>query len=476
VATTETSHADLVNALARAGFALPVDAARHLVSVALTPSDLRRVAAACAEAPDPDLALAQLCRWIAMTGAVPGAGMLSRLASVLGVSTSLGAFLARRPQAAEILRDARTIEGPKTESTLRASALRAVARTDDPTAAIRIWKRREFLRIACRDLAGQASVEEVGRELAHLAEAALHAALASLQEEHPPPPGARFAVIGMGKLGGEELNYASDIDVMFVYEAPAERTGYAWATRIAEGLLQRLAATTEEGQAFRVDASLRPEGKDGPLVRSLAGFRAYYERWAKPWEFQALLKARPVAGDATLGRQFLDLAAPFVYPERLSPEAIREIRGMKARIERERLGPREDPKTQLKVGVGGMVDVEFTVQLLQLVHGGREQHIRVPSTSAAAVAAAELRVIGVEHARWLVEAYRLLARVRNRLYLIRGRPIDALPKDAEELEVLARSLNYPGPGARVAFMEDYRRITRRCRQVCEDVFYGRKKR
>ncbi|MCA1831822.1 MAG: hypothetical protein LC750_03630, partial [Actinobacteria bacterium] len=180
MATTETSHTDLVNALARAGFGMPVEAARHLVSVALAPGDLRRVASACAESPDPDLAIGQLCRWIAMTGAVPGAGMLSRLAMVLGVSTSLGAFLARRPDAAEILREARSIEGPKSESTLRTSALRTIGRAEDPTAAIRVWKRREFLRIACRDLAGQASVEEVGRELAHLAEAALHAALASL--------------------------------------------------------------------------------------------------------------------------------------------------------------------------------------------------------------------------------------------------------------------------------------------------------
>ncbi|MFN2642550.1 MAG: hypothetical protein ABR548_11795 [Actinomycetota bacterium] len=153
---------------------------------------------------------------------------------------------------------------------------------------------------------------------------------------------------------------------------------------------------------------------------------------------------------------------------------MREIRSTKARIERERLGPREDPKTQLKVGLGGMVDVEFTTQLMQLVHGGHEQHIRVASTSGAIIAAAELRVISVEHARWLVEAYRFLAKIRNRLYLMKGKPIDALPKDADELEMLARCLGYPGPGARVGFIEDYRRITRRCRQVCEDVFYGRK--
>jgi glutamate-ammonia-ligase adenylyltransferase len=208
-------------------------------------------------------------------------------------------------------------------------------------------------------------------------------------------------------------------------------------------------------------------------VRSLDSYRAYYERWAKPWEFQALIKARPVAGDATLGQQFADLVRPFVYPERLTPEAIREIRGMKARIEKERLGPREDPKTQMKVGTGGTIDVEFTIQLLQLAHGVKDQRLRVQGTIPAVAAAAELLLLDIDKARWLVDAYRFVNRTRNVLYLVKGRATDALPQKADELETLARGLGYPAPGARVAFGEDYRRITRRARRACEDLFYGK---
>jgi len=310
--------------------------------------------------------------------------------------------------------------------------------------------------------------------LSFLAEGALRAALVSLEEEHPAPAGARFCVMGMGKLGGEELNYASDIDVMFVFDSSSESSGVEWARRMAEGVLSRLAATTEEGQAFRVDAGLRPEGKDGPLVRSLASYRAYYERWAKPWEFQALIKARPVAGDPTLGREFVDLVRPMVYPERLSPEAIREIRGLKARIEKERLGPREDRRFQMKVGTGGLIDIEFTIQLLQLMYGHRGPRITVQGTVPAIAAAADMALLDLEKARWLVDAWRFLNRARNVLYLVRGRPQDALPKEADELETFARALGYPSPGARVAFLEEYRRVTRRARQVHEDIFYGDK--
>jgi glutamate-ammonia-ligase adenylyltransferase len=339
-------------------------------------------------------------------------------------------------------------------------------------AAIRRLKRRAVLRLASRDLAGGAGVEEVGRELAWLAEGAVRAALDSLLSENPPPRRARFAVIGMGKLGGEELNYASDIDVVFVADGSDKQT-VPWATEIGEGLIHRLAATTEEGQAFRVDASLRPEGKNGALVRSIDAYRAYYGRWAQPWEFQALLKARPIAGDEALGAEFLELIRPFVFRTELPQASIREIRGIKARIERERLGPREDPRTQIKVGHGGLIDVEFTIQLLQLMHGHIDPRLRnARGTIPALAAATEIGLLDLEKGRWMVDAYRFLNRVRNALYLIKGRPTDSLPRDAVELDLLARALGYASPGARNAFVEDFRRTTRRARQVCEDKFYG----
>ncbi len=435
-----------------------------------------------ADAPDPDLAVSAFRDVALRVGSNPGSlaalrdapPVVELLCRVLGTSRLLGEYLLHVPDMVAALAEPRTL-ARKSREQLHAEAIENVEWRGDAEArdaAIRRLKRREVLRVACRDLAGGASVEDVGRELTYLAEGALRAALSSLEEEHSPPPGARFAVIGMGKLGGDELNYASDIDVLFAFDGPDDRTGYAWATAMAEGLLQRLAAITEEGQAFRVDASLRPEGKDGPLVRSLASYRAYYERWAEPWEFQALIKARPVAGDPTLGQQFSDLVRPWVYPEQLAPESIKEIRSIKARIEKERLGPREDPRFQIKVGRGGLVDIEFTIQLLQLMYGYRDPRLRVQSTIPAIAAAADMALLDLEKARWLVDAYRFLNRTRNVLYLIRGRPQDALPQAPEEQEVLARALGYAAPGARVQFVEDYRRVTRRVRQVCEDVFYG----
>ncbi|MGZ4139237.1 MAG: DUF294 nucleotidyltransferase-like domain-containing protein, partial [Actinomycetota bacterium] len=231
---------DLPVALARLGYAAPTDVARHLEAVALGVDGTVRVAKACAKAADPDLAVTQLCRWIAMSGRVPNQAGLERLAAVLGLSTSLGDFLSRHPEAAEMIVDARHVAKPRSPRALTDEALRLVISTEDPNTAIRYWKRRELLRIACRDLAGGASVEEVGRELAALAEAAVRAAVASLIAEHPAPSGARFGVIGMGKLGGEELNYASDIDVIFVADG-VDNQAVPWATKIAEGLIQRLA-------------------------------------------------------------------------------------------------------------------------------------------------------------------------------------------------------------------------------------------
>jgi len=434
------------------------------------------------ESPDPDLAVSSFRDVALRIGGNPAAlgalrdqpPVVELLCHVLGTSRMLGEYLQHVPELVADLADPKTLRKRSREDYL-SEAIDYVEWRGEPDqrdTALRRLKRRAILRLASRDLAGGASTDEVGRELAYLAEAAVGAALQSLLEEMPPPGDARFCVVGMGKLGGQELNYASDIDVIFVYDGSEERVAQPWATRMAESLVQRLAATTEEGQVFRVDTGLRPEGKGGALVRSIAGYRAYYDRWAEQWEFQALIKARAIAGDATLSQQFKDLVQPYVYRDPFPAEAVREIRTMKARIERERLAPRQDPKTQLKVGIGGLIDVEFTAQLMQLMHGASDPRLRVHGTVPAIAAAAEKGIVSLERGRWLVDSYRFLNRVRNTLYLIRGRAADALPTDPDELELLARALRYPAPGARTAFMEEYRRTTRRARQVVEDVFYG----
>ena len=329
---------------------------------------------------------------------------------------------------------------------------------------LRRFKRRELLRIATRDLLGYARLEATERELTALAESCLEAALTSLR---PPVP---FAVIGMGRLGGAELSYASDIDVMFVYDGDGPEAFRA-AEHVASQLVQEIGATTAEGQTFRIDARLRPQGNEGPLARSIGGFAAYYEQWGLTWERQALTKARFVAGDAELGQRFCTLAEQFVYGRPFTEHDVREVRRVKARIERERIPPGEDPQFHLKLGRGSMSDVEFTVQLLQLEHGAAHPQLRSPGTIVALDLLRESSFLEPDDAAVLEEAYRFCKRARNARYLQTARPSDALPGDRAELERLAVLLGYVHQ-PHITLRDDYRRVTRRARRVVEHVFYG----
>jgi glutamate-ammonia-ligase adenylyltransferase len=267
----------------------------------------------------------------------------------------------------------------------------------------------------------------------------------------------------MGRFGGAELSYASDLDLLFVYDGstPADFTA---AERLGEQLVRFLAGASPSMRVYPVDLALRPEGKDGPLARSLDGYRAYYGRWARTWERQALVRARPVAGDDDVARRFMEIVEPHVWGERLSDDDVREIRRMKARIERERLPAGDDPQFHLKLGRGSLSDVEFTAQLLQLRHD-----VRATGTMAALDALAAAGALADEDRAVLAEAYRFCERTRNRLFLVRGSPGDALPTRPEHLTRLARSLG-TGPHD---LREQYRRTTRRCRAVVERLFYGK---
>jgi glutamate-ammonia-ligase adenylyltransferase len=283
-------------------------------------------------------------------------------------------------------------------------------------------------------------------------------------------PSLPFAVIGMGRLGGGELSYASDIDVMFVYDGDSA-SDFGAAEQIASQLVQEIGATTAEGQTFRVDTRLRPEGNQGPLARSLGGFTNYYELWGQTWERQALTKARFVAGDAALGARFCELADRVVYQYPFTEEHGREVRRMKARIERERIPPGEDPQFHLKLGRGSLSDVEFTVQLLQLQHGGARSELRVSGTIAALARLREAELLEPDDADALDAAYRFCERARNAHYLQTGRPSDALPGDRTELNRLGLLLGYVHQ-PHSSLRDDYRRVTRRARRVVEHVFYG----
>jgi glutamate-ammonia-ligase adenylyltransferase len=420
------------------------------------------------EAPDPDLGLLGLR--ILATGdqqATELAGAFRespeaarRLCLLLGTGRLFADTFEHQPDMIPSLGQPDGL-APRPPGALLAGSAHALAWRDhveDRQLGLLRFKRREQLRIAAADVLDLAgSVTATAGQLTQLAEACVTAALASLA------PALPFAVVAMGRFGGTELSYASDLDLLFVYDGstPADFTA---AERLGEQLVRFLAGASPSMRVYPVDLALRPEGKDGPLARSLDGYRAYYGRWARTWERQALVRARPVAGDDDVARRFMEIVEPHVWGERLSDDDVREIRRMKARIERERLPAGDDPQFHLKLGRGSLSDVEFTAQLLQLRHD-----VRATGTMAALDALAAAGALADEDRAVLAEAYRFCERTRNRLFLVRGSPGDALPTRPEHLTRLARSLG-TGPHD---LREQYRRTTRRCRAVVERLFYGK---
>jgi [glutamine synthetase] adenylyltransferase / [glutamine synthetase]-adenylyl-L-tyrosine phosphorylase len=382
------------------------------------------------------------------------------LARVLGSGKLLGELVGQVPEELASIADPRGPTPPKERDRLVREAVGSLSwrASDDRLNGLRRFKRRELVRIALADLAGIADSAAVGRGLSHLAEACLEAALGE---------GARgFAVIGMGKLGAGELNYASDIDVMFVHEV-----GSAEAETIGEQLVRAIGDITPEGHAFRIDMALRPEGKAGPLVRSFDSYLEYYERWAKPWEHLALIKARFVAGDRELGERLVAATRDFAYPQKLDSAALVEIRHLKARIERERVPRGTDPRRHLKLGPGGASDVEFTIQILQHTYGRKSPEVQSPGTLEAIEAAAAAGLLAPDEAARLMSAYEFVSRLRNRLFLLHGRNVDALPVKPEDLEALGIAMGYKDQ-PRQEIEEEYLRVTRRARRIAESVIYG----
>ncbi|HET7722629.1 MAG TPA: hypothetical protein VFK43_21870, partial [Acidimicrobiales bacterium] len=322
--------------------------------------------------------------------------------AVTGASRSLTELVLTEPAAVEVLAD--------------------LERRPPVRGDLRRWKRLELLRIAARDLLGIDGLPEVGAGLARMAADVLVAAA--------PAPG--LAVIGMGKLGGCELNYSSDVDIMFVSSgdnAPGEDV------RAARAVLDAARS------CFRIDVDLRPEGRDGPLVRSLASYEAYWDRWAQTWEFQALLKARPVAGDPALGQRFATAAAARLWERPFTAEDLRAVRSMKARAEAE-LARKGLTDREVKRGRGGIRDIEFSVQLLQLVHGGADPALRSPTTLDALTELGAGGYIEPEDARALDYAYRLLRTVEHRLQLVAEQQVHTLPAGGEAMDRLARVMGY----------------------------------
>jgi glutamate-ammonia-ligase adenylyltransferase len=418
--------------------------------------------------PDPDLGLLGLRklasgeqRAMALAHAFrdrPDVAM--RLCELLGTSALLGDILMANPDlTVRLATEERLATLDRAE--LVASAGRAVEwrAGRERQKALRRWRRRHLLGVAARDVFGQADVEIVGADLTAQAEACVETALANLD------PGVPFGVVALGRFAGGELSYASDLDVLFVHDG-ATASDHDEGLRLAAGVLRFLSGATPAHRIYEIDAALRPEGRQGALSRSLDSYAAYLDRWAQTWERQAFTRARPVAGDADLGRRFLDLLAGAVWDRPFTGDHERDIRRMKARVERERLPPGDDPAFHLKLGRGALADIEWTVQLLQLRTG-----TRAPSTMGALAALEQAGVVEAEDAEVLRAAYRLCERTRNRWWLVGSSPgaPDSLPGRPNDLLHLARSLGTT-PGE---LREDYRRVTRRARRVVERLFYGR---
>jgi glutamate-ammonia-ligase adenylyltransferase len=402
-----------------------------------------------------------------------------RLMQVLGTSAYVPDLLMRAPEVIQLYGDGPN--GPKLlevepEGVARA-LIASAGRHADPVRAIaaaRTLRRPELARIASADLLGMLEVTDVCEALTSVWVAVLQAALDVVIRANTPDGGvpARIAVIGMGRLGGGELGYGSDADVMFVCdpeEGVDESVAVRWAVSIAEQV-RALLGTPSADPPLEVDANLRPEGRNGPLVRTLASYKAYYAQWAQTWEIQALLRAHRVAGDLELGKQFLRMVDKTRYPPGgASAEAVHEIRRIKARVDAERLPRGADPNTHTKLGRGGLADIEWTVQLLQLRHAHKVPALHNTSTLATldAIGAAELIAEG--DVELLRQAWLTATRARNALVLVRGKPTDQLPGPGRQLNAVAVAAGWDnGDGGE--FLDNYLRVTRRAKAVVRKVF------
>ncbi len=476
-------------ALLRIGFGDAAAALAHLAELGEGCEPLLAIAGRTA---DPDGAWELLVRLAdavddrveLLTELVDDEGTAMRLLSVLGASPALGDHLVAHPAQWKELCDPTLGSTRPPAYAVRAGLLTAVgaepledepvATLDDAAAvdALRVEYRRVLLRLASRDLAHDVGVDDVAAELSDLAAGTLDAALAVARARVGEQARAcRVSVIAMGKCGGHELNYVSDVDVVFVH-APAEGAGDDEALRAASQLASHLMRVcsdqTAEGTIWPVDANLRPEGRAGPLTRTLASHRSYYERWAKTWEFQALLKARPVAGDLALGREYVEMVQPMVWHASEREGFVPETQAMRRRV-LEHI-PAREAERQLKLGAGGLRDVEFAVQLLQLVHGRAEPGVRAPTTLSALAALTRLGYVGREDGEALHEAYAFLRSLEHRIQLHQLRRTHVVPDDDAAMRRLGRSMGFLREPA-ASLDKAWQHHRREVRRLHEKLFY-----
>ncbi|MFT3715527.1 MAG: bifunctional [glutamine synthetase] adenylyltransferase/[glutamine synthetase]-adenylyl-L-tyrosine phosphorylase [Gordonia sp. (in: high G+C Gram-positive bacteria)] len=482
--------------LAALGYAMPDRALAHIKALASTPGRrgqiqlliLPSLLQHISETPDPDAGLLnyrRLCEELTDTEwflrLLRDDGVVAeRLMHVLGTSEYIADLLMRSPDVIQLYTTGAT--GPKlctvTSEEVSKAMMASAMRHADPAKAIEVarsHRRAELARIASADILGLMDVQQVCRELSSVWAAVINAALAKVMADSAADRGeapARMAVIGMGRLGGGELGYGSDADVLFVCDpvpGADETDALRWAQGVADKVRSLLGAPSAD-PPLEVDVGLRPEGKNGPIVRSLASYRNYYHQWAEPWEVQALLRAHAVAGDPDLGIEFLHMIDDIRYPEGgVSPEAVKEIRRIKARVDAERLPRGADPATHTKLGRGGLADVEWTVQLLQLKYAHEYPELHCTPTVEALDAIGEVGLLPTEDVEKLKDAWLTATKARNALVLVRGKPIDQLPGPGRQLRAIAYAAGWPQDEA-LEFLEHYMRLTRRAKAVVTEVF------
>jgi len=476
--------------LAAIGFRDPVGALRHIG--ALTSGISRKATIQRHLMPvmvrwfgdgvDPDYGLISFRRISERLGDTPwflrilrdSAGAAESLTHVLSGSRYIGELMEWIPESVAWLDDEdqlRPRSGAALEQEARAIQTRHET-IDDAMRAVRALRRRELLRIAMAAVVGVLTIEELADALTVVTEVTIQATLRAVRREVVPPEddGLDFSVIAMGRFGGRELGFGSDADVLYVYRpngVDPER-----AHQLSMQLVQGLRQHSEDHRVpLELDADLRPEGRNGPLVRSLDAYEEYYRRWSLSWEAQALLRARGVAGSVKLIDAFTELADSVRYPASADPQGLREIKRIKARVESERLPQGADPSRHLKLGPGGLSDVEWLVQTLQLQHAHEVPGLRTTSTTGALRAAVEAGLVPEAAAERLAEAWRLASRLRSANTLLSGQTSDVLPADRQKLDGIARLLEYPPRSASVV-EEDWLRTARRARRVFEKLFYG----
>lgn len=451
----------------------------------------------CLNTPNPEAALNNFSRFTHVTFNRKCIYQLFRDAPFLiptvmftfGASSYLSEILIRNPIYFYDIIDSSVMETPKSRDTMYHELFTSINRFREVEQKLRIirrYKRRESLRIALRDLLQDANVETTTLELANLAEAALQNCYeigcsqmkpkygTPLNEDGKSP--CSFAIIGMGKLGGYELNFSSDIDLIFVYSDEGKTDkgidNSEYYSRLCEFIIQAMSDVTADGYVFRVDIRLRPESSAGVIIRSMESYESYYEGWGDLWERQALIKARPVAGDMAFGEEFIRMIQPFVYQRYLDGVTLNEIkndiRNTKTRIEERLLGERIEIEKHVKLGPGAIRDIEFTVQCLQMIHGGQRRSLCSQNTLETLAALKTNKLLESEDVDVLSDAYRFLRRVENAIQIESDQQRYSIPAKLDEATQLACRLGYQVE-AHELFQKDYQKHTAQVREIFEKV-------